>query len=136
VTFGLLSGAGLLCLVASVGATSPSRLPAQPSSLRQTLSQAPAATHSRQNPYDAQADAVLAGGKLFRHHCAECHGPAGGGSEHAPSLRSPLIKETAPGVLFWFLTNGNLKHGMPSWSRLPDERRWQLVSYLKSLATP
>jgi len=40
------------------------------------------------------------------------------------------------GALFWFL-NGNLKHGMPpSWSRLPDERRWQLVSYLKSLATP
>jgi len=39
------------------------------------------------------------------------------------------------GALFWFLY-GNLKHGMPSWSRLPDERRWQLVSYLKSLATP
>ncbi len=38
-----------------------------------------------------------------------------------------------PGVLFWFLKNGNLKEGMPSWSRLPDQRRWQLVTYLQTL---
>jgi len=27
-----------------------------------------------------------------------------------------------------------LKQGMPSWSRLPDQRLWQIVTYLKTLS--
>ena len=38
-----------------------------------------------------------------------------------------------PGELQWLLTNGNLGKGMPSWSRLPEQQRWQLVAYLKTL---
>jgi hypothetical protein len=41
--------------------------------------------------------------------------------------------DATPGELVWFLRNGNLRGGMPSWSGLPIERRWQLVTYLKSL---
>jgi mono/diheme cytochrome c family protein len=26
-----------------------------------------------------------------------------------------------------------MKNGMPSWSRLPEQQRWQIVSYVKSL---
>ena len=36
-------------------------------------------------------------------------------------------------ALVQFLADGNLRKGMPSWSRLPEERRWQLARYLKSL---
>jgi mono/diheme cytochrome c family protein len=35
--------------------------------------------------------------------------------------------------LFWILTNGVVRHGMPVWSKLPEPQRWQLVSYVKSL---
>src|SRR5262249_26754441 len=98
-----------------------------------SLTEAPAAIASRPNPYRGQADAVQAGAKLFRHHCAECHHATAEGGEQARSLRAAHVQAARPGALFWFLTNGDLKHGMPSWSRLPGERRWQLVSYLQSL---
>jgi mono/diheme cytochrome c family protein len=88
---------------------------------------------SQPNPFAGQAGAVAAGRKLFRYECAQCHGAAGAGSRSAPSLVSQRVTDARPGALFIFLTNGNLKHGMPSWSRLPEERRWQLVTYLKSL---
>ena len=38
-----------------------------------------------------------------------------------------------PGALFWILTNGVGRRGMPVWSKLPEPQRWQIVSYLKSL---
>ena len=94
---------------------------------------APASASARQNPYEGRPEAVLAGRKLFRRHCAECHGPEAGGHGKAPDLRSAAVQDASPGTLLWFLKNGNLKDGMPSWSRLPDERLWQMVTYLKTL---
>ncbi len=76
---------------------------------------------------------MLAGEKLYKRHCAECHGEDGGGRDKAPDLHSPVIQIASPGRLFWFLKNGNLKEGMPSWSNLPDQQRWQLVTYLQRL---
>lgn len=106
---------------------------AGPIATRSPLATAPAAAQSWTNPYTGQADAVLAGEKLFRRHCTSCHGPDGAGSDRAPSLHTAPIRDAAPGTLFWFLSNGSLRHGMPSWSRLPPERRWQLVSYLEAI---
>ena len=128
-----LFGAGLLVLMVrpTAGATAVTQLPASPRS--SAFNEAPRAAARWLNPYAGQADALRAGGKLFRRHCAECHGSDAEGSKHTPSLRAPVVQATAPGVLFWFLTNGNLRHGMPSWSHLPDERRWQLVTYVTSL---
>jgi mono/diheme cytochrome c family protein len=97
------------------------------------LAQTPERYRARSNSYERQPDAVKAGRKLFKHHCAQCHGDDARGSEEAPDLRADVIQNSSPGTLFWFLRNGNLKEGMPSWSRLPDERLWQLVSYLKTL---
>jgi len=31
------------------------------------------------------------------------------------------------------LRNGSLRHGMPSFAHLPEQQRWQIVTYLKSL---
>lgn len=98
------------------------------------LTQAPAAARDWENPYAARPEAVLAGKKLYGRHCAGCHGLSGHGGDEAPNLRSPIVQAAPPGVLFWFLKNGNLKEGMPSWSRLPDQQRWQLVTYLRTLA--
>ena len=97
------------------------------------LAKAPAAARDWRNPYERQPDALLAGKKLFKRHCADCHGSKGEGEGKAPDLRSSEIQSVPPGVLFWFLKNGNLKEGMPSWSGLPDQQRWQLVTYLKNL---
>ena len=39
------------------------------------------------------------------------------------------------GTLFWKITNGNAPKGMPSFSRLPELQRWQLVLFLRRLKT-
>lgn len=93
----------------------------------------PAEARHRKNPYEGEADAVLAGEKLYRRHCAECHGDDAQGTGHAVNLRSRAVQNATPGELAWILRNGNLAAGMPSWSGLPEQRRWQIVSYLKSL---
>lgn len=97
------------------------------------IAQAPAKTRQWHNPYENQPDAVLAGEKLFRQHCAECHGAKARGIGRAVNLHSPTVQNATPGELVWFLGNGNLSRGMPSWSGLPEQRRWQIVAYLKSL---
>jgi mono/diheme cytochrome c family protein len=97
------------------------------------IAEAPVATREWQNPYEGQADAVAAGKKLYLRHCAECHGRDARGSGRAVNLRSPGVQNATAGELAWFLRNGNLWRGMPAWSALPVERRWQIVTYLKSL---
>ncbi len=97
------------------------------------LRKAPAVASALHNPYAGQYEAFLAGKKLFKRHCAECHGLEGSGKGKAPDLHSPIVQSASPGTLFWFLRNGNLKEGMPSWSRLPDQQLWQVVSYLQTL---
>lgn len=92
----------------------------------------PVAEH---NPYDAHPDAVQAGAKLYRQHCAECHGAEATGGKTAPSLRTAHVDARSDRALFNFVTNGNLRRGMPAWSRLPEERRWQIVTYLRAINT-
>jgi len=33
----------------------------------------------------------------------------------------------------WLLENGVLRYGMPSWSGLPEEQRWEVIRYLRTL---
>jgi mono/diheme cytochrome c family protein len=96
------------------------------------IARAPLKTRSWRNPYQGQPDAILAGKKLFEQHCAECHGPQARGIGRAVNLHLSAVQNATPGELEWFLRNGNLWRGMPSWSGLPEQRRWQLVAYLKS----
>ncbi len=97
------------------------------------LSDAPAKVNALRNPYEGRSDAMQAGAKLFARHCAKCHGSDAAGDADAPSLRGPLVENATPGALFWFLKNGSIRSGMPSWAGLPEQQRWQLVTYLKSL---
>ena len=97
------------------------------------IAQAPAKTRDWKNPYEGNSDALLAGKKLYFQHCANCHGQNARGMRNAISLRTPQVQNATAGELVWFLRNGNLFHGMPAWSGLPEQRRWQIVTYLKSL---
>jgi mono/diheme cytochrome c family protein len=97
------------------------------------LDEAPESAHTKANPYEGDGEAIRAGRKLFVRYCTECHGGDARGRRNAPALDSVMVQLAAPGDLFWFLTNGNLRAGMPSWSRLPDARRWQIVTFLKTL---
>jgi mono/diheme cytochrome c family protein len=97
------------------------------------LGKAPEKARNRVNPLENDPDAVAAGRLLFVDHCVECHGDDAQGGKKAPSLRAPEVQNATPGTLFWLVTNGVVRKGMPVWSRLPEPQRWQLVRYLKSL---
>ena len=103
------------------------------SSVYAELAKAPKKAAARRNPLESDPDAVPVGRKLFEQHCAECHGEDAEGTRKAPSLRARPVQQSTPGTLFWILTNGVVRRGMPVWSKLPEPQRWQVVSYLKSL---
>ena len=87
----------------------------------------------RRNPLESDPDAVAAGRKLFERHCAECHGKTAEGGKKAPSLRAEEVRQATDGTIFWVLTNGVVRRGMPVWSKLPEPERWQIVTFIKSL---
>jgi len=93
----------------------------------------PDKARGRQNPFAGEPTAVAAGAKLFRQNCASCHGDDATGLSNRPSLHSERVRAASPGELEWLLKNGSMKNGMPSWSRLPEQQRWQIVAFLKSL---
>lgn len=99
----------------------------------QALADAPEKARLKRNPMEGDRTAVLAGRKLFQQHCAECHGSTAEGGNKGPSLRVEEVQLASPGALFWVLTNGVVRRGMPVWSKLPEPERWQIVTYLKSL---
>lgn len=99
----------------------------------QWIARVPSKERNRPNPLAGNATAALAGARLFNQNCASCHGDDARGRDKHPGLRSERVRTASPGELQWLLTNGSMKNGMPSWSRLPEPQRWQLVSYLKSL---
>jgi cytochrome c oxidase cbb3-type subunit 2 len=103
----------------------------------QWLRRVPAKDRSRPNPFAGDPSAPVAGARIFVEHCAACHGEDAAGKVQGkhirPNLHSDRVKQATSGELFWLLTNGSLRNGMPSWSRLPDAQRWQLITYLKSL---
>jgi mono/diheme cytochrome c family protein len=100
----------------------------------QAIAKAPAKWRALKNPYDSQPGAIAAGEKLFRQHCAECHGDDALGRGRAANLHAAEVQNAAPGELAWFLRSGNIAHGMPPWAGIPDQRRWQIVTYLRTLA--
>lgn len=92
-----------------------------------------AADRARVNPYAGQADAIAAGKNLFENNCAKCHGANAEGRHGRPALRSERLRTVTDGEIAWLLKNGEPFHGMPSWSGLPEQERWQIVAFLRSL---
>ena len=100
---------------------------------RSHLTGIPDKDHARVNPFAGRPEAVAAGALVYRDHCLQCHGADAEGRRNYPSLRSGHIQNATDGDLQWFLRQGDLGHGMPSWSSLPEVQRWQLIAYLRSI---
>jgi mono/diheme cytochrome c family protein len=98
----------------------------------QLLKSVPEKARLKSNPMEGDLDATAAGWKLFEQHCAECHGRASEGGRKGPSLAGMEMQRATPGEIFYIITNGVVRHGMPSWSRLPEPERWQIVTFLRS----
>jgi len=96
--------------------------------------QVPPRDHARANPCAGDPQAAAAGALVYRDHCFQCHkaNAEGDGRKH-PSLRSPQVRAATDGDLEWFLRQGDLRHGMPSWSSLPEAQRWQVITWLRSI---
>jgi len=96
---------------------------------------APTQAQARENPLAARPELAAGGRKLFVRNCAECHGRDGAGLEkiHSADLQLPVVQQESDGALFWKITNGNARRGMPSFSKIPELQRWQIVLYLRTL---
>ena len=127
----------VMCGIAFFGvAQAPAQdagLPQNRKSTYAAIAEAPEKARERKNPFEGDPQAVAAGGKLFEQHCADCHGRKAGGTKRGPSLLREQVQQATPGTLFWVLTNGVVRRGMPVWSKLPEPERWQIVAFLQSL---
>src|SRR5437588_7885204 len=94
---------------------------------------APDSVRNLKNPYDGNDAAAKAGGTLYARNCLSCHGKAGKGTGNVPSLVSGNLDDVSYGEVFWFVTKGSKENGMPSWAQLPEQQRWKIVTYVKSV---
>ena len=94
---------------------------------------APADLADRVNPLTGRSDVMPGGQKIYRQRCATCHGDDGRGSPKAPDLTQPAVQAQQDGALFWKISSGNTRQGMPSFSFLPEPQRWQLVTALRAM---
>lgn len=95
---------------------------------------APAREASRTNPLANDPQAAAGGRKLFHQRCGTCHGDDAQGTQDAPSLASARVQRQSDGELFWKVSSGNARSGMPTFSFLPPLQRWQLVLYVRAQA--
>ena len=96
---------------------------------------APGDAEQKANPLAKRPQLAGGGRKLFMRNCVECHGEDARGLEkkHSANLHLPAVQSQSDGALFWKITNGNQGRGMPSFSQIPEQQRWQIVLYLRTL---
>ena len=90
------------------------------------------------NPLAGNPDAVKAGALLFAKTCEKCHGPEGeGDSSAAPPLNTiSFIHGYEDGEVFQTIRKGVEDTEMEPHPKFTDQQKWQLVSFVKSLASP
>jgi glucose/arabinose dehydrogenase len=96
---------------------------------------APASAKAQKNPYAGQQTAADAGKQVYARNCLACHGKTGQGTGNVPSLVDGKLHGVTAGEIFWFVTKGDKDNGMPSWAALPEQKRWQVVTYVESMAS-
>ena len=103
----------------------------------------PAEFAGKRNPLGG-AEAIAAGGRLFRENCASCHGdgadghgPASVGLDPPPAnFRSgTVLAKHSDAYLYYRVSTGKPGTAMPSFhGALGETQRWEVVTYLRSLA--
>ena len=82
------------------------------------------------------------GRDLFGPNCAGCHGPsgAGDGADAKAAGLTPadftnvvFMRRETPADFFDRVTLGHRRRGMPEWSALSSQERWDLVAYVWTL---
>jgi len=87
-----------------------------------------------QSPFDALTESDLAEGeKLFRVHCARCHGIDGGGGEGSNLARSKLKYAADDESLIKLLGEGIPGTGMPAIWTLDEQQATLVAAYVKTL---
>lgn len=90
------------------------------------------------NPTPVSDSSLANGRRHFQINCAVCHGPAGAGDGPvtkfglpAPSLLTDITKNRSDGYLYGIIRNG--RGLMPTYNRIEDMDRWDVVNYLRGL---
>jgi alcohol dehydrogenase (cytochrome c) len=87
------------------------------------------------NPFANDPAAPAAGKAVFESTCAACHGAGAAGSERAPALNTGTFQHGGSDPdLFQTIRSGVPGTLMPSFSGLPSDNVWRLVTYIKSLS--
>ena len=100
---------------------------------------APEAEKAKKNPLPADKKVVEQGEKVAKLNCVACHGAKGKGDGAAAAALNPKpadwtssrVQSETDGELFWKISNG--RGPMPPWKHLPENDRWALVRYIRSL---
>jgi len=100
---------------------------------------APASEKAKKNPLPTDKKIIEQGEKLAKINCTSCHGPGGKGDGPAAVALTPKpadwtssrVQDEADGELFWKISNG--RGPMPPWKHLPENDRWAVIRYIRSL---
>lgn len=104
---------------------------------------APADAKNVKNPRaDKKADKkeMAEAKKVAETNCGSCHGPEGKGNGPAAAALPPpkpadwtsaKVAAETDGEIFWKISNG--RGAMPPWKHLPEDQRWDLVNYIRTL---
>ena len=103
----------------------------------------PAAEKERKNPLTASDANLAAAKKIFSDKCANCHGDGGKGDGSEAMMYDPppadltdtaSVSKKTDGEIYYQITEG--RKPMPSFkNKLTEEQRWQLVLFVRSLAS-
>jgi len=98
---------------------------------------APASAAAKKNPLAKDPNAAPAGQSTFLRSCSACHGESGdAGLAGASNLKSAAVQAQSDGALEWKISNGNVSKGMPAFGSMSQEKRWQLVRFIRTLKAP
>jgi mono/diheme cytochrome c family protein len=97
----------------------------------------------KKNPYWSDLDAIVAGSKIYKEQCAQCHGKNGKGDGPAAQSMSPKpfnfedgrhMSQMNDAYLYWRTMEGgkhpSFKSDMPGYKDVLTEKEvWQVLSY-------
>jgi putative heme-binding domain-containing protein len=84
------------------------------------------------NPFNSKQDAA-AGGRIFRSHCAVCHGPEGSGGKATDLTLGRFRHGSTDSDLYRTISEGIEGTEMPG-TFFNGQQLWQVVAYVRSLS--